>query len=86
MLSTMQGETNIEQAKQICEIFNHVIHGDPKGSSFDLVELGSGGLGYSVGKILSDPELCDFICFQSCCYLITIMARMVAIFSEETIV
>lgn len=80
MLATMQGETNIEQAKQICDLFNHILHGDPIGSSFNLVHLDSGSFGYSVSKTLHDPELCDFICFQSYSYLIVLMGRMVACF------
>ncbi len=80
MLSTMHGEASIEQAQQICGIFNHLVHGDPVGSSFNLVPLDSGGFGYSVGKKLNDPELCDFICFQSYCYLVVLTARMTACF------
>ena len=80
MLSTMGGEADVEQAKQICETFNHILHGDPIGSSFNLVNLGSGGMGYAVGKALSEPELCDFICFQSYCYLIVLMGRMAGCF------
>lgn len=76
MLNTMRGEADIDQAMQICDTFNHVVHGDPIGASFNLVNLGDNGLGYAVGKALSEPELCDFICFQSYCYLIVIMARM----------
>lgn len=80
MLATMKAEADIEQAKEICDTFNHVIHGDPIGASFNLVELGDSGLGYSVGKVLNHPELCDFVCFQSYCYLIVLMGRMVACF------
>lgn len=80
MLATMHGEADIDQAKQICDTFNHVVHGDPIGSSFNLVNLGSGGLGYAVGKVLSEPELCDFICFQSYCYLIVLIGRMAGCF------
>jgi len=80
MLATMHGEADINQAKQICDTFNHLVHGDPIGSSFNLVDLGSGGLGYSVGKVLSKPDLCDFICFQSYCYLIVLMGRMAGCF------
>jgi hypothetical protein len=80
MLATMHGEADIDQAKQICDTFNHVVHGDPIGSSFNLVNLGAGGLGYSVGKALTESELCDFICFQSYCYLIVLMGRMAACF------
>lgn len=80
MLATMHGEADIDQAKQICDTFNHVVHGDPIGSSFNLVNLGSGGWGYAVGKALTEPELCDFICFQSYCYLIVLMGRMAGCF------
>ncbi len=62
------------------ETFGHVVHGDPVGAGFNLINLGDRGLGYAVGKALSEPELCDFICFQSYCYLIVIMARMSACF------
>ncbi len=65
MLATMGDKTDIDQAKKICKMFNHVVHGDPIGSSFNLVNLDPGGLGYAVGKALTEPELCDFICFQS---------------------
>jgi hypothetical protein len=80
MLATMQSEADISQAKQICDTFNHIVHGDPLGASFNVVDLGEKGLGYSVGKALSEPELCDFICFQSYCYLIVLMARAAASF------
>jgi hypothetical protein len=80
MLSTMHGEADFEQAQQICSAFNHVVHGDPIGSSYNLVPLDLGGLGYSVSKMLDNPELCDLICFQSYCYLVVLMARMVACF------
>ncbi len=82
MLATMRGEADVEQAKQICDTFNHVVHGDPVGANFNLVDLGEGGLGYSVGKILDEPELCDFICFQSYLYLIVIVARVSACFPD----
>jgi hypothetical protein len=76
----MHGEADIDQAKQICDTFNHLVHGDPIGSSFNLVDLGSRGLGYAVGKALSEPALCDFICFQSYCYLIVLMGRTAGCF------
>lgn len=80
MLATMHGEADVTKAQKICDTFNHIIHGDPLGAQFNLVNLGERGLGYAVGKALSEPELCDFICFQSYCYLIVIMSRMAACF------
>lgn len=80
MLETMSGDADIKVAKQICETFSHVVHGDPVGSQWNLVHLTDGGLGYSVGKVIDDPELCDFICFQTYCYLIVLMGMMAACF------
>ncbi len=80
MLETMNKEVNIRQAQDICNTFNSLTHGDPVSSAFNLVSLQSGGLGYSVGKVLNEPEFCDFICCQSYCYLIVIMGRMAGCF------
>ncbi len=82
MLETMSDKHNISEAKQICDVFNHVVHGDPVGANWNLVRLSDYGLGYSVGKVINDPELCDFICFQSYLYLIVLMGMMAACFPE----
>jgi len=83
MLATMTSEHfNQEEAQKICTLFNHIDHGDPVSTEFNLVKLNASTLGYAVSKILSNPELCDFICFQSYCYLIVLMARMAACFPE----
>lgn len=82
MLATMNKEVDTKQAQEICNTFNSLTHGDPIGSSFNLVKLTSGGVGYSVGKVLNEPEFCDFICYQSYCYLIVVMGRMAGCFPE----
>jgi hypothetical protein len=79
MLDAMAGQNAVE-AKEICDLFNHITHGDPTGASWNLVELDSGGLGYSVGKVLNNPQLCDFICFQSYCYMLVLTSRARVIF------
>ena len=83
MLKEMQGEADIEQVKDVCDTFNHILHGDPIGANFNLVQMQDGGLGYSVSKSLAEPELCDFICFQSYLYLTILMARLVQCFPTE---
>jgi hypothetical protein len=80
MLESMSGKHDISEAKQICDIFNHIVHGDPIGSAWNLVKLNDNSLGYSVGKVINDPELCDFICFQTYCYLIVLQGMMAACF------
>jgi hypothetical protein len=82
MLETMSGNADIGVAKQICETFGHIVHGDPLGSQWNLVQLRDGALGYSVGKVIDDPDLCDFICFQSYCYLVVLMSMMAACFPD----
>lgn len=80
MLSMMTNKYTQEEAQRIIDLFNHLDHGDPLGAEFNLVKLNDSALGYSVSKALDEPELCDFICFQSCCYLIVIMGRMAGCF------
>jgi len=84
MLKCMRDAPDAGVAKQVCDTFNHLVHGDPIGASFNLVDLGDAGMGYAVGKALDHPELCDFVCFQSYCYLIVMMGRMVAIFPASS--
>ncbi len=83
MLATMNKEVDTKQAQEICSTFNSLTHGDPMGSNFNLVSLPTGGFGYSVGKVLNEPEFCDFVCFQSYLYLIVIMSRMAGCFPDK---
>jgi len=76
----MNKEADIDQAQEICNTCNSLTHVHPIGSEFNLVNLSAGGVGYSVGKVLNEPEFCDFVCFQSYLYLIIIMARMAGCF------
>lgn len=82
MLSTMSGKADASMAQQVCDTFNHIVHGDPAASQRNLVRLGDGGYGYSVGKAINNPELCDDICFQSMCYLTVLMGMMVGCFPD----
>lgn len=85
MLVSMSDKENISEAQKICELFNHITHGDPIGSNYNICAIDGVKLGYSVGKNLNDTELCDFICFQAYCYLIVLMARMVGCFPGANI-
>jgi hypothetical protein len=82
MLATMNKEVDTEQAQKVCNTLNSLTHGDPMSSTFNLVSLPTGGFGYSVGKVLNEPDFCDFVCFQSYLYLIVIMARMAGCFPD----
>ena len=85
MLETMSGKADIATAKQVSEAFGHIVHGDPVGSQWNLIRLSDGAVGYSVGKVINEPELCDFICLQSYSYLIVLMGMMAACFPDAKI-
>jgi hypothetical protein len=83
MLETMSGSADIEVAKRLTYTLNHLVHGDPLAADWNLTELGDGGMGYSVGKVIDNPDLCDFICSQTICYVVVLMGMMVACFPES---
>jgi hypothetical protein len=75
MLAETHPSKDIEGARKVCETLNHVVHGDPYAAEFNLVALGEDAWGYSVGRVLSNPELCDFVCDQSISWL-TVLASI----------
>jgi len=84
MLSTMSSKCDIHAAQAICDSFNPVVHGSPGAASWNLIDLGDRGMGYSVSKVIDRPDLCDSICFQAYCYLIVLMAMMSACFPDAS--
>lgn len=84
MLETMSGNADPAVAGQICDLFNHIVHGDPLSSQWNLIPLPDGALGHSSGKMIDSPELCDFICFQTYCYLLVLTGMMAACFPEAS--
>jgi hypothetical protein len=82
MLETMSDKIDLKTAKELGEFFGHIVHGDPFGSQYNLINLDDGRLGYSVGKVINDPDLFEFICFNSYCYLIVLMSMMHACFPD----
>ena len=78
----MSGDKDEKRSKLVCDTFNHLVHGDPVGAEWNLVQTGETGLGYSVGKVVNDPKLCDFICFQTQMYLIVLMSLMASFFPD----
>jgi len=46
------------------------------------VGLGRGGFGYTVGKTLGEPALCDFIWLQTCSHLMVNIVRMSLCFPD----
>jgi len=79
-------QVDSQNAKRICETLGHLVHGDPMGSDFNLVQLGEQGMGYAPSKVLNNPDLCDFICFSAMPWLVVLMGMMGACFPIETVI
>lgn len=80
--SMQQTSTDIARAKRVAEAFGHIVHGDPIGADWNLIQMPGGALGYSAGKSLNDGDLCDMICFNSLTYLIVLGGMMMTIFPD----
>ncbi|MBI1956610.1 MAG: hypothetical protein HYS38_09480 [Acidobacteria bacterium] len=84
MIETISNrKVDLQKAKELCGTFNHLVHGDPMGSDFNLVNLGEAGVGYIPSKALYSPQLCDFVCFAAQLWLIVLLGMMHACFPDE---
>jgi hypothetical protein len=82
LLSMAGGQQELQVAKDICEHYGHIIHGDPVSANSNIIPLNDGSLGYAVGKVLSAPELCDELALQGWAYLRIVVAKATACFPE----
>ncbi len=82
MLKSAKGSSSPDVAAQTCSGLNHLIHGDPFSADWNLVELGDGGLGYSVSKVTNDPSLCAYVCLHAACHLVVLSEMMEDCFPE----
>jgi hypothetical protein len=83
MLSTMSEKVDVAAAQELCNRFNHILHGDPAGASHGIITLDDGTPGFSPSKQLNNPSLCDDICFHALSFLIVLTARMAQIFPRN---
>lgn len=83
MLEAMAGtKVNIGATQDVCDAHNHIVHGDPIASYYNLVHLSDGRLGYACGKIIDQSETCDNIAMETQCYLIILGSRIGTIFPK----
>lgn len=82
MLQSMSGDKDLERAKELCAELNHIVHGDPIAADWNRVPLNDGSLGYSVGKVLKDHNLCDVLSWQGCMYLMILRIRATSCFPD----
>lgn len=84
MIDTVNdSRADLQNAKQLCEALNHLVHGDPVGSDYNLAQLGDVGSGYAPSKMLGNPALSDFICSLAVCWLVVLLGMMCACFPSE---
>ena len=85
MIDTVNdSKVDLQKAKQLCETLNHLVHGDPMGSDYNLAQFGEVGAGYAPSKMLSNPELSDFICSLAVSWLVVLLGMMYACFPSDT--
>jgi len=85
MIDTVSdSKVDLRKAKQLCDTLNHLVHGDPLGSDYNLTQLDEVGSGYAPSKMLSNPELSDFICSLAVCWLVVLLGMMCACFPSDT--
>jgi hypothetical protein len=86
MIDTVSDSTvDLLSAKQMCENLNHLVHGDPVGSDYNLAQLGEVRSGYAPSKMLSNPELCDYVCSFAVCWIVVLLGMMCACFPEARV-
>ena len=87
MLQAMAGEkADPQEAKNVCDAHNHIVHGDPIASYYNLVHLGDGRAAYASSKILDSPDLADPLAMEAQCYLLVLASRMAQVFPQVDIV
>jgi hypothetical protein len=82
MFAASNSQFSQAAVERILQTFNHIVHGDPNATPFNLIDLGDGAWGHAVGKNLTDGGLCDFVCDQAMCWLVVLAGRMAGCFPD----
>ena len=73
--------------RKISDAFNHLVHGDPLSSQWNMIELHGDEIGHSSGRILNRPDICDTLAGNTYAQMLILMAMMAATFPgvDETV-
>jgi hypothetical protein len=85
LMNSMNPSIDKKMLEVVCQRLHSITHGDPDGSLYNVELHNEKVVGHSVGKILNNPDLCDSICFESSCYMIVLLSRMVQVFPRSII-
>lgn len=69
--------------RELTAAMNSLLHGKPDSAQWNLVSLGSAGVGHAVSKILNRPDLCDELCANAIPWLAVLQGMMAAYFPDE---
>ena len=57
MLKSFAGDKFPGVEREITQLLNSMTHGDPDSAAWSLIQMGNGGFGYGVSKIIDNPVL-----------------------------
>jgi len=82
MLTTIGKDKFSDVGRMITPFYNSLTHGDLESASWNLIKTNDGDIGYSVSKILDNPELCDKISLDGSTWLLILISMATAIFPD----
>ncbi|MDX8388105.1 MAG: hypothetical protein R8M46_06180 [Ghiorsea sp.] len=82
MLKTLSNGGDVDAIKATVDTYNHLVHGDPMSTRFNLVNLDDDALGYGVGRVIDNSKLCDSLCDQTLSWLIVLTGKTGVFFPE----
>jgi hypothetical protein len=69
--------------KYFANVLHKLIHPDPTGGLWNMITRADGRPAFSSGKILEDPQLCDFVSVTASRFLILLTWIAEDIFERE---
>ena len=83
MLTAIGEEKFPDAGRVITPFYNSLTHGDPESAYWNLIKTKDGNIGYTVSKILDNPELCDNISLDGSTWLLILISMATAIFPDS---
>jgi hypothetical protein len=81
--ATSQAETaNPDELKFFATLLHKLIHPDPTGALWNMITRDDGRTAFSSGRILEDPQLCDFVSVTASRFLVLVTQIAEDIFQQ----
>ena len=72
-----------EEAKEVCALHSHLVHGDPFSANSNLIPVSAGSVGYASSKILNNPRQAELTAAEALSYMIVLKRSMEDIFPNS---